>query len=289
MAGSSAGQPRPRSIRCSWVGFSWRVAITPGSPRRAPAKMKCSPMTVFPDPVGPATSVEAPGQKPSASIASRASRPLEIRWSPSRYSPGGGNVGQPGEQVQALAAQAIGVPAGPEATAPQLPDLQEPHLALAAAYGGQVDDRISDGELRQERDLRCVVFADPQGGGGKGGQQPGELVQEPPEFGVVSGEGAQGLEAVDHDEPRAALLERQRDLFDDPGQAVRADRLAQVLVEHGRADRGGARRNPASARTGRSFPAARTPWRNTPRGGPDGRREMRTAARRSFYRSRAGP
>ena len=41
------------AIRASWVGFSWNVASTPGSPLSAPWNRKCSPMSVLPAPVGP--------------------------------------------------------------------------------------------------------------------------------------------------------------------------------------------------------------------------------------------
>ena len=36
--------------------------MIPGCPAAAPLKMKCNPMSVFPDPDGPATMVDAPGQ-----------------------------------------------------------------------------------------------------------------------------------------------------------------------------------------------------------------------------------
>ena len=62
MPGSSSDQENPCRIRSSWVGFSWNVAITPVSPRPAPAKTKCSASRVFPMPDGPAIRVEAPRQ-----------------------------------------------------------------------------------------------------------------------------------------------------------------------------------------------------------------------------------
>ena len=55
-------QPKPVTIRSSWVAFSCRVAMIPVCPAAAPLKMKCSPMSVFPDPDGPATIVDEPGQ-----------------------------------------------------------------------------------------------------------------------------------------------------------------------------------------------------------------------------------
>ena len=49
-------------IRSSWTGFSWKVAMTPFSPRSAPATTKCSANRVFPIPDGPAMTVAAPRQ-----------------------------------------------------------------------------------------------------------------------------------------------------------------------------------------------------------------------------------
>lgn len=68
-------------MRASWVGFSWKLARSPGSPSSTPALRKCSPMEVLPAPEGPATSVVVPRSHPVATISSRWAMPLRSRSS----------------------------------------------------------------------------------------------------------------------------------------------------------------------------------------------------------------
>src|SRR5581483_9310626 len=67
----------------------------------------------------------------------------------------------------------------------------------------------------------------------------GKLVQELPEFRVPAGEGVQGLEAVDDDQPGPTVSHDGGDPLAHAGQPVPAGDLAQILVENRLADRGG--------------------------------------------------
>ena len=94
---SFSDHPNPRTIRSSCVGFSWNDAIKPGWPDLAPANTKWSPMSVLPDPDGPATSVEAPGQRPDPKASSKSETPEEIRstsWSYPASSAGSASLGK---------------------------------------------------------------------------------------------------------------------------------------------------------------------------------------------------
>jgi hypothetical protein len=51
----------------------------PTSPFSAPARRKCNPVSVLPDPLGPAMSVVEPGQIPPPSISSSPSIPKRTR------------------------------------------------------------------------------------------------------------------------------------------------------------------------------------------------------------------
>ena len=73
----------------------------------------------------------------------------------------------------------------------------------------------------------------------EGAQTPGQLVQELAESRVTVGQHAQGLEAVDDYQPGAPVLEHGGDMIAHPGEPVAAGHLAQVLIEHRLADRGG--------------------------------------------------
>ena len=62
-------------------------------------------------------------------------------------------------------------------------------------------------------------------------------MQEPAEVAGVVGESVQGLEAVNHHQPRLALLEHRRYLPGHARQALAGYRRPEILIEHRRADR----------------------------------------------------
>ena len=77
---SSSDQPKPRATFCSWIGFSCRVAITPGSPFAAPLKMKWSPIKVLPDARWPGHERGATrSRSPRRASVSSGAMPDEIR------------------------------------------------------------------------------------------------------------------------------------------------------------------------------------------------------------------
>lgn len=127
---------------------------------------------------------------------------------------------------------------GAETTAPELLDLEEPSLALADPVGGEIHDRIGHGELSHGGDLGVLVFTHPQGSGRKRPEPPGQLMQEVAELAIAIRERLERLEAVDHDEPGAALLDHAGDLLDDARQPVTVDDRAEILVENRSPDRG---------------------------------------------------
>ncbi len=64
----------------------------------------------------------------------------------------------------------------------------------------------------------------------------GEVVEEAAEIGVAGGERAQRLEAVDHDDARAVLLDQRVDAFRHGGEPVLMDGVAEIVVEHRASD-----------------------------------------------------
>ena len=94
-------------------------------------------------------------------------------------------VGQPGEHVQSVRGEPVGVFAGEVAAAAELEDLQDPYLPIGGAVGAQRQDRVGDGELGCVAGVVAVVFADPERGDRQRGQPPGEIVQEPAEGSLV--------------------------------------------------------------------------------------------------------
>ena len=104
---------------------------------------------------------------------------------------------------------------GAEVAPAQLGHFDQPERALAHALGRERDDPVGDGELRRRARLVLAVFPDPEGGGGEGREQCGEVVQEAPEPARVIGERGQRLEAVDRDDPRPVLLDQRADPLGD--------------------------------------------------------------------------
>jgi len=78
---------------------------------------------------------------------------------------------------------------------------------IAAFPGGQAHDRVGHGEFRQQANVGVVILADPQRGDRERAEPSSELMQELAELGRTVGEGVQGPETIDHDEPGAVLLQ----------------------------------------------------------------------------------
>ena len=134
--------------------------------------------------------------------------------------------------------EAICVPSRPEVAPAQLGHLDQAQRAFARTLGRQRDDPVGDGELRRRSRLVLAVLADPEAGGGEGGEQRGELVQERPERACVVRERGQRLEAVDRDDPGPPLLDQRRDPLGDRVEPVVAGHFrAEVLVEDRSTDR----------------------------------------------------
>src|SRR5581483_11116344 len=180
-----------------------------------------------------------PGPQPAAQHVVQPGDPGADPRVADRVAAGHRDVGQPGEQAQPGAGEPVTMLAGIELAAAQLPHVQEAQFPLAELGGGQLHDRVGHRELGGYGCLAGLVFADPQRGDGEGGQPAGKLVQELPEFRVPAGEGVQGLEAVDDDQPGPTVSHDGGDPLAHAGQPVPAGDLAQILVENRLADRGG--------------------------------------------------
>src|SRR5215472_8543394 len=120
---------------------------------------------------------------------------------------------EPGEKTQPVFGKPVGVLAGAESAATELLHLQEPSLPPPDPFGGEVEDRIGDGELGHGRDLGILVLAHPQARDRERPQPRGKLVEEPTEVTAAGSERLQSLEAVDHNQPWAAFSDRAAELL----------------------------------------------------------------------------
>ena len=147
-------------------------------------------------------------------------------------------IGKPGEDRDAIAREAIGVPSGAKVAPAQLGHFDQAQRALVRLLSRQRDDPVGHGEFRRRARLVRAVFADPETGGREGREQRGEVVQEAPERASIRRERGQRLEAVDRDDSRPPLLDQRGDALGDGGEpVVAAHRGAEILVEDRPADR----------------------------------------------------
>jgi hypothetical protein len=139
-------------------------------------------------------------------------------------------VGQPREDVDPVGREAVRVLAGSEFASPELEDAEGTRLALGRSRRGEADDGVGDREFGCHGDLLFAVLADPKRRGREGGQVASEIVEKASKLGGLR-VGRECLEAVDHDDSRAALLDRPGHLLEDAGQAALVESRAEVLVE----------------------------------------------------------
>src|SRR5919197_2091202 len=128
------------------------------------------------------------------------------------------------------------MPARGELASPQLEDAEGARLAIGRSRRGEADDRVRDREFRRDADLILCVLAYPQRGGRNRGEAAGEVVQELAKLGPLRVR-RQCLEAVDDDQPRAALLDQLAHLLDHTVEAPLVEHPAEIVVEDGMADR----------------------------------------------------
>ena len=90
-------------------------------------------------------------------------------------------VGEARKDGEAVGVDAVRVLSGAKAAAPQFEHLEHAQFAFGGPVGMQRDDRVGNCELGRVGRLVAVVFADPEGGRGDGGEPTGQVVEEPPE------------------------------------------------------------------------------------------------------------
>ena len=82
---------------------------------------------------------------------------------------------------------------------------------------------VGDREFGRHGDLLLAVLADPERRDREGGEVAGEVVEEAAKLGGLR-VGRERLEAVDHHDPRTALLDQRSHLLEDAGEAALVER-----------------------------------------------------------------